>query len=50
MPASLLDSQLADLEPLEPDEIGITVDAGHTPREITKTAVTAFNAPGRHAM
>jgi gluconokinase len=46
MPASLLDSQLADLEPLEPDESGLTVDAGHTPREITKAAVTAFNASG----
>jgi gluconokinase len=50
MPASLLDSQLADLEPLEPDESGITVDAGHTVREITKAAVTAFNAQVRPPM
>src|SRR6185312_8714768 len=26
MPASLIDSQFADLQPLEPDEVGITLD------------------------
>jgi gluconokinase len=26
MPASLIDSQFADLQPLEPDEAGITLD------------------------
>jgi gluconokinase len=31
MPASLLDSQLATLEPLEPDEPGITVDITEDP-------------------
>ena len=42
MPASLLDSQLADLEPLEPDESGLTVNAGDPPDEIMKAATTAF--------
>lgn len=31
MPASLLDSQFADLEPPGPDEQAITVDIGHSP-------------------
>jgi gluconokinase len=34
MPAELLDSQLADLEPLTGDEPGITVDATATPAAI----------------
>lgn len=34
MPASLLASQFADLEPLQPDEHGLTVDATRTPEEI----------------
>ncbi|UGT65202.1 gluconokinase [Nocardia asteroides] len=34
MPASLLDSQLAALEPLRPDERGWTVPAAGTPAEI----------------
>jgi gluconokinase len=34
MPADLLDSQLASLEPLEPDEPGITLDAGAPPEAI----------------
>jgi gluconokinase len=42
MPASLLDSQLADLEPLEPDESGLTVNAGDPPDQIMKAATTAF--------
>lgn len=33
MPASLLDSQLATLEPLQPDETGIVVDIGDIPAE-----------------
>lgn len=33
MPASLLDSQLATLEPLGDDERHLLVDAGHTPDE-----------------
>ncbi|MFB2586319.1 gluconokinase [Herbiconiux liukaitaii] len=35
MPASLLDSQLATLEPLGPSEHGITVDAASAPEVIT---------------
>jgi gluconokinase len=42
MPVSLLDSQLADLEPLEPDEPGATFDIGGTPEEITRAALTSF--------
>lgn len=34
MPASLLASQIATLEPLQPDEHGITVDIGPTPEAI----------------
>jgi gluconokinase len=39
MPASLLDSQLSELEPLGPDEPGVTVDASGDPDQITRTAV-----------
>ena len=42
MPVSLLDSQLADLEPLEPDEPGAIFDIRDTPDDITETALTAF--------
>jgi carbohydrate kinase (thermoresistant glucokinase family) len=34
MPATLLDSQLATLEPLEPDEPGITVGIDQSPERI----------------
>jgi gluconokinase len=40
MPESLLASQLATLEALEPDEVGMTVDAGGTPEQ----AVAAIRA------
>ncbi len=33
MPASLLDSQLATLQPLQPDEAGIVIDIGDIPTE-----------------
>lgn len=33
MPATLVDSQLASLEPLQPDEPGLAVDAAHPLRE-----------------
>lgn len=33
MPASLLDSQIATLEPLQPDEAGAVVDIGESPSE-----------------
>ncbi|WP_020662370.1 gluconokinase [Amycolatopsis benzoatilytica] len=42
MPVSLLDSQLADLEPLEPDEPGATFDISHPPAELVQAALTAF--------
>jgi gluconokinase len=42
MPVSLLDSQLADLEPLEPAEPGAIFDIRATPEEITEAALTAF--------
>ena len=34
MPPSLLDSQLRTLEPLQPDEAGITLDIGDTPEQL----------------
>ncbi len=39
MPASLLDSQLATLEPLGPNEPGTTVDATATPDEIAERLI-----------
>ena len=42
MPVSLLDSQLADLEALQPDEPGAVFDITGTPEEITEAALTAF--------
>lgn len=39
MPRSLLGSQLADLEPLEADETGLTMDIRLTPQAIVDTAV-----------
>lgn len=40
MPASLLASQLADLQPLQPDELGVTVDPGTVDEEVA--AVVAW--------
>lgn len=34
MPASLLDSQLRDLEPLQPDEAGIVLDISEPPEQL----------------
>ncbi|WP_181777057.1 gluconokinase [Amycolatopsis pittospori] len=42
MPVSLLDSQLADLEPLQPDEFGLVADIAKTPEEIVNTSLAAF--------
>lgn len=42
MPAALLDSQLADLEPLKPDEPGMVLDIGASPEEIVATALEAI--------
>jgi gluconokinase len=39
MPASLLDSQFADLEPLTPDEPGLVVDVAAPPEEIVETVL-----------
>jgi len=36
MPVSLLDSQLATLEPLQPDEAGITLDIRATPQQLVE--------------
>jgi gluconokinase len=42
MPASLLVSQLATLEPLEADEPGLVVDAAEPPEEIVAAALNAL--------
>ncbi|WP_406274727.1 gluconokinase [Nocardia sp. NBC_00881] len=42
MPPSLLDSQLAALEPLAADENGITIDATRTPEDLVTDAVAAL--------
>ncbi|MEV7616796.1 gluconokinase [Streptomyces sp. NPDC089799] len=42
MPASLLDSQFAALEPLEAGERGVTVEVTGTPEEITARALAAL--------
>ncbi|WP_236558759.1 gluconokinase, GntK/IdnK-type [Arthrobacter sp. 9V] len=43
MPASLLDSQLATLEPLQDDEAGIVVDIAESVEDIVKEAVAGLN-------
>jgi gluconokinase len=42
MPATLLDSQLADLEPLGPDEPGVTLDVRHSPEELVEAAAPSL--------
>ncbi|KQQ05782.1 hypothetical protein ASG06_04280 [Rathayibacter sp. Leaf185] len=44
MPPALLDSQLATLEPLEPDEDGVTVDIAGTPDSIVEAALGALTS------
>ncbi|SFB51216.1 gluconokinase [Amycolatopsis marina] len=44
MPVSLLESQLADLQPLGTDEDGLTVDLALGPDEIVRTALDALRA------
>lgn len=39
MPASLLDSQIATLEPLQPDEAGVVLDVAKTKDELISEAV-----------
>ncbi|WP_020667965.1 gluconokinase [Amycolatopsis nigrescens] len=46
MPASLLDSQLADLEPLDPDERGLVADIAEAPEDIVRTALAAMPTEG----
>jgi gluconokinase len=40
MPASLLDSQLANLEPLEPDELGVREDITLSPDLIVAEVIS----------
>jgi gluconokinase len=51
MPASLLDSQVATLEPLQPDESGIELDVSLPPEELVARAVRGLDLtrvqPGR---
>ena len=46
MPASLLESQLATLEHLAPDENGIRIDATWRDDEIVELAATMVRASG----
>lgn len=41
MPPALLDSQIADLEPLQPDEPGVVLDIEAEPDELVEAAVRA---------
>jgi len=45
MPTSLLDSQLAALEPLGADEAGITLDIAATPADLVAAIVAAARVP-----
>jgi gluconokinase len=45
MPASLLDSQLATLEPLQADEAGVTIGVELGPEEIARRAAEAVRLP-----
>jgi gluconokinase len=47
MPVSLLDSQLADLEPLEADERGLVVDILATPDQIVNRALATLAKESR---
>ncbi|MGW3955057.1 gluconokinase [Streptomyces sp. NPDC004752] len=44
MPTALLDSQFATLQPLEPDESGVTVEVSGSPDEIAERAAEALAA------
>ncbi|PPK63428.1 gluconokinase [Actinokineospora auranticolor] len=46
MPASLLDSQLAVLEPLDPAEPGVRLDATATPADLVEAALRAVPTGG----
>ena len=45
MPVELLDSQLATLEPLEPDEPGATFDVAPTPKRIARAVLRELDLP-----
>ena len=45
MPVSLLDSQLATLEPLQDDEAGLRLDVGRPPEELAADIAAAVHAP-----
>ncbi|MFI0966400.1 gluconokinase [Streptomyces sp. NPDC021080] len=46
MPAALVDSQYAELEPLRPDEPGLTVDAENSRQSIVDRAEAALHSVG----
>jgi gluconokinase len=43
MPITLLDSQLRDLEPLQPDEAGITLDITQPPETLVASIIASIN-------
>ena len=45
MPVSLLDSQIATLEPLQADESGVVLDVALTPGELVRQAVAWLGGP-----
>ncbi|MFI1167969.1 gluconokinase [Streptomyces sp. NPDC020801] len=47
MPAKLLDSQYDTLDPLHPDEPGVTIDASGSPAQVVGAALRAVSEPGR---
>ncbi|MGY1754704.1 gluconokinase [Blastococcus sp. SYSU D01042] len=49
MPASLLDSQLATLEPLAPDEAGAAISGAGSPAEVVEELLAALRSAGRPA-
>jgi gluconokinase len=46
MPASLLASQLATLEPLQPDEPGVVVHVSDPPGDVAAEVIAALTLPG----
>jgi gluconokinase len=50
MPATLVDSQFAALEPLDSDEPGLVVDAARTPAHIVESARAAMARSGEGAL
>jgi gluconokinase len=50
MPASLLDSQLATLEPLGPDERGVTLDASPPPEQTAAAAADLLRQDVNHCV